>query len=110
MRAQKLMVAIAALGTVASGCSKPQANEPKAVRPVKTHVVTATTPDATVRYSASIEAFEQVTLSFKASGYVEELLQRTGADGRRRAAQAGDPVTKGTVLARVRETDYADRV
>ena len=110
MRAQTLMVAIAALGAVASGCSKPQANEPKAARPVKTQVVTATTPDSEVRYSASIEAFEQVTLSFKASGYVDELLRRSGADGRMRAAQPGDLVTKGTVLARVRETDFTDRV
>ena len=112
MRTQRLIVAMAALGTLASGCSKPHtpATEPKAARPVKTQIVTATTPDAAVRYSASIEAFEQVTLSFKASGYVDELLRRTGADGRTRAAQPGDLVTKGTVLARVRETDYADRV
>ena len=112
MRTQRLIVAMAALGALGSGCSKPQtqATEPKPARPVKTQVVTPTTPDAAVRYSASIEAFEQVTLSFKASGYVDELLRRTGADGRTRAAQPGDLVTKGTVLARVRETDYADRV
>ena len=112
MRTQRLIVAMAALGALASGCSKPQtqAAEPKSARPVKTQVVTATAPDTAVRYSASIEAFEQVTLSFKASGYVDELLRRTGADGRTRAAQPGDLVTKGTVLARVRETDYADRV
>jgi len=112
MRTQRLIVAMAALGTLVSGCSKPhaQASEPRTARPVRTQVVAATTPDAAVRYSASIEAFEQVTLSFKASGYVDELLRRSGADGRTRAAQPGDLVTKGTVLARVRETDYADRV
>ena len=104
MRTTGLIVAVAAVGTLASACSKPQAAEPKAARPVKTQAVAATTPDVGVRYSASIEAFEQVTLAFKASGYVDELLQRTGADGRRRAAQAGDRVTKGTVLARVRQT------
>ena len=111
MRTQRLIVAMAALGALASGCSKPETKAAeKAARPVKTQVVTATAPDAAVRYSASIEAFEQVTLSFKASGYVDELLHRTGADGRTRAAQPGDLVTRGTVLARVRETDYADRV
>jgi RND family efflux transporter MFP subunit len=105
-----LIVAIAALGTLASGCSKPQAAEPKAARPVKIQAVTPTLPEIGVRYSASIEAFDQVTLAFKASGYVDEVLRRSGADGRLRLAQAGDRVTKGTVLARVRQTDYTDRV
>jgi RND family efflux transporter MFP subunit len=63
-----------------------------------------------VRYSATIEAFDQVTLAFKTTGYVDDLLRRTGADGRLRAAQAGDRVTKGTVLARVRAADYRERV
>ena len=110
MRAQRFMVAVAVLGAAASGCSSPQASEPKAARPVKTQLVTATTPDAAVRYSASIEPFEQVTLSFKASGYIDEVLRRSGADGRIRAAQPGDLIPKGTVLARVRETEYRDRV
>jgi multidrug efflux system membrane fusion protein len=109
MRTTGLFVA-AALGTLAAGCSHPQAAEPKTARPVRTQAVTPAAPELDVRYSASIEAFEQVTLSFKASGYVDDLLRRSGADGRLRAAQAGDRVTRGTVLARVRETDYTDRV
>jgi len=110
MRTQDLLVAIIAAGTLASGCSKPQAAEPKPAHPVKTQTVAATTTESAVRYSASIEAYEQVTLSFKASGYVDVVLRRNGADGRSRAAQAGDHVAKGTVLARVRESDYTDRV
>jgi RND family efflux transporter MFP subunit len=110
MRTPSLVVAVVAAGALASGCSKPQAAEPKPAHPVRTHVVTAAAPETGVRYSASIEAFEQVTLSFKASGYVDSMLQRRGADGRMRSAQAGDVVTKGTVLARVRETDFTDRV
>jgi RND family efflux transporter MFP subunit len=110
MRTPSLIVAVIATGALATGCSKPQAAEPKPAHPVKTHVVTAAAAETGVRYSASIEAFEQVTLSFKASGYVDSMLQRRGADGRLRAAQAGDVVTKGTVLARVREMDFTDRV
>jgi RND family efflux transporter MFP subunit len=110
MRTTGLFVAMAALGTLTSACSQPQAAEPKAARPVRTQAVAQAAPELDVRYSASIEAFEQVTMSFKASGYVDDLLRRNGADGRPRAAQAGDRVTKGTVLARVRDTDYADRV
>src|SRR5262245_13590637 len=110
MRTHQWILAAIALGPLVSGCSKPQAAEPKPAQPVKTQIVTATRPEAGVRYSASIEAFEQVTLSFKASGYVDDLLRRRGADGRSRAAQPGDHVTKGTVLARVREADFRDRV
>ena len=110
MRTTGLFVAITALGLLTSACSKPHAAEPKTARPVKTQAVAVTAPEHGVRYSASIEAFEQVTLAFKASGYVDEVLRRSGADGRMRAAQAGDRVTRGTVLARVRQTDYSDRV
>jgi RND family efflux transporter MFP subunit len=38
------------------------------------------------------------------------VLQRRGADGRLRAIQAGDLVSAGTRLARVRESDYRERL
>jgi RND family efflux transporter MFP subunit len=63
-----------------------------------------------IRYSATIEAFEQVPLAFKSAGYIDDLLRRVGADGRSRAAQPGDLVAKGTVLARVRDAEYRQRV
>jgi RND family efflux transporter MFP subunit len=110
MRTQRWIAVMASMGLLASGCSQPQASEPKAPRPVKTQVVAAAPPASGVRYSASIEAFEQVPLAFKASGYVDDVLRRSGADGKSRAAQPGDRVTQGTVLARVRESDYRDRV
>src|SRR5262245_25152842 len=59
------------------------------------------------RYSANIEPMKQVELSFKVGGYVDRILPMRGVDGRMRDVQAGDVVTKGTVLARVRESDYA---
>jgi RND family efflux transporter MFP subunit len=110
MRTSSSVVAIIAAGSLAGGCSKPQAREPKAPHVVKTQVVTAAPPPAGIRYSASIEPFEQVSLAFKTTGYVGDLLQRRGADGRTRAAQPGDRITKGTVLARVQETDYRERL
>jgi RND family efflux transporter MFP subunit len=110
MRTPCLILAIVASGTLAGGCSKPRASEPKAAQPVKTQAVAIAPPQGGVRYSATIEAFEQVQLAFKTTGYVDDLLRRAGADGKLRAAQAGDRVTKGTVLARVRETDYTERV
>jgi len=110
MRTSQSILAMAAAVLLVSGCSSPQASEPKAPQPVKTHVVTAATPSPGVRYSASIEPFEQVTLAFKASGYVDQILRRSGADGKLRLAQAGDRITNGTVLAHVIDTDYRERV
>lgn len=62
-----------------------------------------------LRYSANIRPDVQVDLAFKVSGYIDDIFQMTGADGRRRNVQEGDFIRKGTVLARVRETEYRDR-
>jgi RND family efflux transporter MFP subunit len=103
-----LVVMASALGTTA--CSDAKAIEARPVRPIKAHTVTEAPAPAGVRYSATIEAFEQISLAFKTSGYVEALDRRRGADGMARAAQAGDPVTKGTILARVEDADYRERL
>jgi multidrug efflux system membrane fusion protein len=63
-----------------------------------------------LRYSANIEALTQVNLAFKSGGYVEYILQRKGADGRMRVLQVGDRVGTGETLARVRESEYSDKV
>jgi RND family efflux transporter MFP subunit len=109
MRTLQIAGVIAA-GSFAAGCSSAQGVEPKPARPVKVQAVTTAPPQAGIRYSASIEPYEQVTLAFKSSGYVDDLLRRKGADGRARVAQAGDVVTRGTVLARVHETDFREKV
>jgi RND family efflux transporter MFP subunit len=109
MRTHDLVVWILTVGSL-SACSSPEASAPKPLPPVKTYTVAETVPDSSVRYSASIEAFEQVPLAFKTSGYVEQVLRRTGADGRTRALQPGDRIGRGAVLARVQERDYRDRV
>ena len=110
MRTENLIVAIVTAGSLVGGCSAPEASAPKPVPPVKTQIVTEMQPDSSVRYSASIEAFEKVPLAFKASGYVDHVLRRNGADGKNRVLQPGDRVTRGTTLARVQENDYRDRV
>jgi RND family efflux transporter MFP subunit len=110
MRTSRAIVAIVAAGTLVSACARPKASEPRAAQPVKTQRVRLAPAQPAIRYSASIEPFEQVQLAFRSTGYVDELLQRHGADGRVRAAQAGDRVAKGAVLARVRDSDYRERV
>jgi RND family efflux transporter MFP subunit len=77
---------------------------------VKVQTVSSTPTEEAIRYSATIEAREQVSLSFKSSGYVDGILRRNGADGKARAAQPGDRVTRGTVLARIGDSDYRERI
>ena len=107
-----LMMALAVLAgaSLSVGCSKGQTLEAKPARPVKAQTVAPAPPQAGVRYSATIEAFDQVPLAFKASGYIVDLLRRSGADGRLHAVQPGDRVGRGTVLARVHDADYRERV
>jgi RND family efflux transporter MFP subunit len=79
-------------------------------RPVRVETVRSEAAAASLRYSASIQPYEQVTLAFKVGGYVESILQRPGVDGHPRNVQQGDIVTRGTILARLAPADYRERV
>jgi len=57
-------------------------------------------------YSAIIAPNAQVALAFRVSGYVVDLHQTKAADGRIRPLEPGAPVKAGTMLARVRASDY----
>jgi RND family efflux transporter MFP subunit len=106
-----VLVVMAAAGA-ASGCARVQGAEAEApaLRPVKVWAATPAPPATGVRYAAAVEAYAQIPLSFRSSGYVDVILQRRGADGRLRAAQPGDLVTRGAMLAKIRETEYRERV
>src|SRR3954468_10461782 len=106
MKTTMAVVAALAAANLSVGCSKAQGLVAKPARPVKAQTVAPAPPHAGVRYSATIEPFDQVPLAFKASGYIADLLQRSGGDGRLRAVQPGDPVGRGTILARVHDADY----
>lgn len=95
---------------VPSACTSVAGREPAAPRPVRVEAVADAPAPTAIRYSATIEASQQILLSFKGAGYVEHIAQRRGADGRIRPAQAGDHIAKGTLLARVKDADYRDRV
>jgi RND family efflux transporter MFP subunit len=109
MKTEIVFVVVMAVAVLTTGCQKVQGTEPKP-RPVKVQTVSSTPPEEGIRYSATIEAREQVSLSFKSSGYVDDILRRNGADGKSRVIQPGDRVTKGTVLARIGDSDYRERV
>lgn len=82
-------------------------NQPK---PVKAKAVERYSSGGAVRYSATIKPNTQVELAFKVGGYVESIARVRDANGQLRDIQAGDHVSRGTVLARVRQSDYQAKV
>jgi RND family efflux transporter MFP subunit len=98
------------MAALTAGCTRIEGEEAATAQPVRAAAVTQAPAPSGVRYSATIEPYEQVSLAFKTSGYVDQVLVRKGADGRVRTAQPGDEVARGTILARIRETDYRERV
>jgi RND family efflux transporter MFP subunit len=100
------------LATASSGCGDAKAYE-KPLTPVRVQTVTQFTPDTEssgARYSATIRSASQLDLAFKHGGYLRELLQMRGADGRLRAVQEGDFIRQGAVLARLRADDFTVKV
>jgi multidrug efflux system membrane fusion protein len=92
-----------------AGCeqSKVAANSPT---PVHLADVNLYSSSEELHYSASVMSFAQATLSFKSAGYVTEIKQVVGADGRRRDLGAGDYVSRGSVLAQIRHQDLKNNL
>jgi RND family efflux transporter MFP subunit len=105
----KLYLSLTITAVLIAGCSHPQEIVPQPT-PVTVQVVHGAAADGGVRYSANIKPDIQVDVSFKVNGYVEQILQIKGTDGRNRNVQEGDQVRKGTVLARIRDNEYRDRL
>src|ERR1035441_7209061 len=57
-------------------------------------------------YSGEIRPDTEVQLAFKEPGYIAALYHAKGADGRMRDVQVGDEIPAGTILARLRRSDY----
>ncbi|MBX3187430.1 MAG: efflux RND transporter periplasmic adaptor subunit [Labilithrix sp.] len=85
------------------------ASREKIVTPVRVRHVEERSQLAGARYSGNVEPGTRVDLAFKVGGYIRDLAQvKSGATAHK--VQEGDWVTKGTVLAVVRESDYEQRV
>jgi multidrug efflux system membrane fusion protein len=95
--------------SLAEGCrhGRPVETTPT---PVRVQAVEEYAASGGVRYSAVISPYTQVELTFKVGGYIREILQVRDADGRLRNAHQGDAFPKGTVLARIQEKDFIERV
>jgi multidrug efflux system membrane fusion protein len=62
------------------------------------------------RFSAVLQPYDQVDLSFRVGGYVDRVAQAKGIERRMRPIQDGDHVARGTVLAQLHSVDYDARV
>ena len=108
-----LLKAVAALLAViagANGCQQPTKVAAKSATPVRLADVALSSSSESLRYSASVLPFAEATLSFKSSGYVTEIRQIMGADGRRRDIGPGDYVSRGAVLAQIRHQDLKNQL
>jgi hypothetical protein len=94
-------------------CACHQETKVKPTDPIAVRVATvevAETSSETLRYSASIIPNAQVDLSFRSSGYVTNVAQVRGADGRLRDVGAGDYALPDLVLAHIRREDVQNEL
>jgi RND family efflux transporter MFP subunit len=93
-----------------SGCKEPTKVAAKSPTPVHVVDVALYSPSEDLRYSASVLPFAEAVLSFKSAGYVTEIKQVAGADGRRRDIGSGDYVARGAILAQIRHQDLKNQL
>jgi multidrug efflux system membrane fusion protein len=108
MQSASLLAAVACL-LGGAGCRQ-EAPIEKSPTPVRTAQVQVIDAGTTNTYSANIQPYQQVDLSFKSNGYLASIKQVKDADGHIRNVDIGDFITKGTVLATVQEDDYKDKL
>src|SRR6201993_3053228 len=106
------VIAAVLLATIVatSGCQEPTKVAAKSPTPVHVTDVALYSPSEDLRYSASVLPFAEAVLSFKSAGYVTEIKQVAGADGRRRDIGSGDYVARGAVLAQIRHQDLKNQL
>src|SRR5712675_1440802 len=96
---------------VLGGCSHESQIPSQPPRAVRLATVAAPQPSAeTLRYSASILPYAQVDLMFRSSGYVTNVRQVRGSDGRTRNTGTGDYVEQGLTLAHISREDLKNQV
>jgi RND family efflux transporter MFP subunit len=98
------------VGLFAVACAGPgEPIPPKIVTPVRVRLVEERAQLAGAHYSGTLEPATRVDMAFKVGGYVQEIAQ-IRAGNQLRKVQEGDFVSKGTVLAVVRQSDYQQKV
>jgi multidrug efflux system membrane fusion protein len=105
-----VVIGLICLSAPSAACRRNTAVAASPLTPVGVSAIGTRDVGTHTPYSAGIVPYSQVDLAFKSGGYVESILRVAGADGRTRNIQEGDWVARGTVLARVRESDYIANV
>jgi multidrug efflux system membrane fusion protein len=97
--------------TTVVGCHsrKPMQQAPKAVQARRVESQSGTGSNG-LRFSAVVMPDSQAPLAFRIPGYVVSLKQVRGQDGRMRDIAEGDRVGHGAVLARIRSTEYQEKL
>src|SRR6516164_2786039 len=100
MRKASFLIGALVSLAILTGCRQDAAIEhsPTPVRTAEVRLMDAGTSNT---YSANIQPYQQVDLSFKSNGYLASIKQVKDADGHIRNIDQGDYVSKGTVLATV---------
>ncbi|MGB9244781.1 MAG: efflux RND transporter periplasmic adaptor subunit [Candidatus Acidiferrales bacterium] len=109
-RGSALTAVLFVMTAATNGCHQPTQVAAKSPTPVHLVDVTLVSSSEDLRYSASVLPFAQANLSFKSAGYVTEIKQVMGADGRRRDIGPGDYVARGTVVAQIRHQDLTNQL
>jgi multidrug efflux system membrane fusion protein len=109
----RLVIGLLFCVALPAGCRRAESVQ-KPLKPVQVQEVQSYYPGGEAgdgeRYSANILPSSQNELAFKHGGYLGEIHQVSGPDKRMRYVQEGDSVARGTVLARLRNDDFAAKV
>jgi RND family efflux transporter MFP subunit len=105
------VLAFLSMTLVLGGCSHESQMPSQPPRAVRLATVAAPQMSAeTLRYSASILPYAQVDLMFRSSGYVTNVRQVRGSDGRFRDIGTGDYAEQNLTLAHIRREDLQNEV
>jgi RND family efflux transporter MFP subunit len=108
---RSLVLAFLSMTGVLGGCSHESQIPSQQARAVRLATVAAPQMSAeTLRYSASIVPYAQVDLMFRSSGYVTNVRQVRGSDGRSRDIGTGDYAEQNLTLANIRREDLQNQV
>jgi len=108
MKVQAAML-ISSMAIFFAGCSKEHVAVERPT-PVEVQSVQPFNGNDIKRFSAVVQPYEQVDLSFRVGGYVDSIAQTAGVERKFRSIQDGDHVARGVVLAKLHSADYDARV
>lgn len=109
MNTKILTVSLPVVALLAA-CSNEKARAPRPATPVRVVAAEAAPQNHGHRYSATLQARSQVSVSFRSSGYVQAIRNVSGSTVTARLLQAGDRVVRGAELAHVKQQDTAAKV